>query len=289
MEIAGEDGSKLVLREPVTTFGRGSGFACKDRTVSRRHILIKAKTSENSNGVPMEPRVSFEVIGKNPIWVRSGKNGEIRTFRSSEKGEMVPGESFCMGGQELMWFELNKIGEFEEGEKICSRCSDSEDIDVSGIDPVKELGFLAKGHEFECYGNRVIRDAKKWDWFLDERRKDSDDDEHYGRKQKSRVRGKRKKGANNDDEDWTDENEDAVEMITKTKKFQRPKYSTRSKDSNKTHKDQKKAAKSNKDYVEEDEDDETLGGFIVDDEVDNEELMDEDEDEEEFSDDEEDD
>uniref|UniRef100_A0A9I9D4S2 FHA domain-containing protein n=1 Tax=Cucumis melo TaxID=3656 RepID=A0A9I9D4S2_CUCME len=73
MEIAGEDGSKLVLREPVTIFGRGSGFASKDRTISRRHILIEAKTSDNTNGAPMEPKVSFEVIGRNPIWVRSSK------------------------------------------------------------------------------------------------------------------------------------------------------------------------------------------------------------------------
>ncbi|XP_038898830.1 protein PIF [Benincasa hispida] len=294
MEIAGEDGSKLVLREPVTIFGRGSGFASKDRTVSRRHILIEAKTSENSNGAPIEPTVSFEVIGRNPIWVRSSKNGEIRTFRRSEKGEMALGESFCVGSQEPIWFELNKIAEFEERKQFFSRSSDSVDIDVSGIDPVKEFGFLAMGHEFECYGNRVIRDPKKWDWFLDEPRKDSDDDEDYGRKKKRGVKGKRKKGANSDDEDWTDENEDAVEMITKTKKFRRPKYSTRSKDRHKTPNDQKKAARSNKDYdeeVEEDEDDETLGGFIVDDEEDNVEQMDEDEDEdeeeEEFSDDDE--
>lgn len=150
MEIAGEDGSSLVLREPVTILGRGSGFASKDRTVSRRHILIEAKTSENSNGALMEPRVSFEVIGRNPVWVRSGKNGEISTFRRSEKGEMAPGESFCVGGLEPIWFKLNKIAGFEEGEEIGSRIenesaermtrsSDSEDIDVSGIDPVKGL------------------------------------------------------------------------------------------------------------------------------------------------------
>ncbi|KAA0036698.1 nucleolin 1 [Cucumis melo var. makuwa] len=291
MEIAGEDGSKLILREPVTIFGRGSGFASKDRTISRRHILIEAKTSDNTNGAPMEPKVSFEVIGRNPIWVRSSKNGEIRTFRRSEKGKMAPGESFCVGGQEPIWFELNKITEFEEGKLVSSRSSDSDDIDVSGIDPVKEFGFLVMGHEFECYGNRVIRDVKKWDWFLDGPSKDShDDDEDYERKKKRGVRGKRKKGANSDDEDWTDENEDAVQMITKVQKSQRPKYSTRSKDRNKISNDQRKAAKSNKDYdgeVEEDEDDETLGGFIVDDEVDNVEQMDEDE-EEEFLDDEDD-
>lgn len=150
MEVAGEDGSKLALRDPVTIFGRGSGFSSKDRTISRRHILIEAKTSDNSNGAPMEPRVSFEVIGRNPIWIRSGKNGEIRTFRRSEKGEMAPGESFCVGGQEPIWFKLNRIDNFEEGGQISpkienefaerlTRSSDSEDIDVSGIDPVKGL------------------------------------------------------------------------------------------------------------------------------------------------------
>lgn len=150
MEIAGEDGSKLVVGEPVTIFGRGSGFASKDRTVSRRHLLIEAKTSENCDGAPVEPWISFEVIGRNPIWVRSGKNGEIRTFRRSEKGEIAPGESFCVGGQEPTWFKLNKIAEIEEGKRIVpktedqfaerlTRSSDSEDIDVSGIDPVKGL------------------------------------------------------------------------------------------------------------------------------------------------------
>ncbi|GKB29493.1 hypothetical protein Tco_0868894 [Tanacetum coccineum] len=129
------------------------------------------------------------------------------------------------------------------------------------------------------------------------------------RKQKKGKRRKGKKGAANDDEDddvWTGESEEDAELIKKLKNDPKPKYSTRSKDQKKSKKGastSKCGKDTTKSYAmdvdveddEEDEADETLGGFIVDDEdvgegigEDVDEETDVDDDEEEFEEDEDD-
>ena len=156
------------------------------------------------------------------------------------------------------------------------------------------------GHEFGSYPKRMIRDMKSWNWFLEEPCKDSEDDEVCEKKRG--TRGKRKQaGDNNDDDDWMGESDEDKEIVAKTRKNQRPRYSTRSKDYNKTLKDavssknsMKKTSGDNNEYEDEDndetEDEDTLGGFIVkDNEEEEEEEMDDDEEEEEEEDFEEDD
>lgn len=148
-----------------------------------------------------------------------------------------------------------------------------------------EFSFLVIGHEFEQYPKQRIRDIKDWDWLLDEPRKDSDDDEVLEEKGKRGMMKKRKKAEGNEDDNWTGESEDDKELIAKVRKVQRPNYSTRSKDRGNPQKD----ARYGKHLVqrnsirgkEEDyEDEETLGGFIVDtDEVEPEEENDEGEEE----------
>lgn len=156
-----------------------------------------------------------------------------------------------------------------------------------------EFGFLVIGHEFDHYPKQVIRDIKNWDWFLEERRRDSDDDDdEYREKRGKRVlMRKRRKAEGNDDDDWTSESGDDKELVAKLRKVEKPKYSTRSKDSDKLDKEakarknssQKKTRGANQEYVEnKNENDETLGGFIVvDDDIEQGEEIDEDEEEEE--------
>ena len=80
MEVEGEDGSKIVLQNvgDKVVFGRGFGFNTKDKTVSRRHVVFElAKSGDSQTG----SKVSYEVVGKNPMWVREHGSGEIWVSR----------------------------------------------------------------------------------------------------------------------------------------------------------------------------------------------------------------
>ncbi|XP_062156381.1 uncharacterized protein LOC133864148 [Alnus glutinosa] len=297
MELEGEDGSRIALQDgqKKTVFGRGLGFHTNDRTVSRRHVLLGVLTSEDKSGSQTGPKVSFEVVGKNPIWVRESGGGGIRVFRRDESGVVAPGDWLCFSGRTPVWFTVRGSG-CGEGEKRVLGCKNGLDanlrsgFDVSEIDPVKEFGFLVMGHEFDNYPKQMIRDIKYWDWFLEEPRRDSDDDEYLEKRGKRGVMRKKRKAEGNNDDDWTGESDDDNELVAKLRKIDKPKYSTRSKDSDKPHEEdkarksswQKKTGGANQEDVEnKNEDDETLGGFIVvDDDVEQEEEIDEDEEEE---------
>ncbi|KAA8540282.1 hypothetical protein F0562_024155 [Nyssa sinensis] len=311
MEIAGEDGSIILLKEGFKReFGRGFGFDSNDRTVSRRQVLLQLHRDENRTGPLSKTRVFFEVIGKNPIWVYNLANREIRVFRRFERGEMETGDMFCVSGKKPKWFTLKRI-EFEGADENEMKSKlwnenelaeslqisrglggvedlEQESVDVSDIDAVKEFGFLVIGHEFDHYPRKMIRDAKNWNWFLEEPKGDSDDDEILEKKRKYGVRKKREKADGNGDDDWTGESEDGVESITRLKKARRTSYTTRSKDPGKPIKDtrvgkqsiQKKAIANEED--EDDENDDTLGGFIVNDDDVEEEEEEENDEEEDF-------
>ncbi|XP_060218535.1 protein bfr2-like [Lycium barbarum] len=308
MEIEGTDGSKTRLKPGSTIeFGRGLGFTSDDKTVSRRQILFQIHKDET--------KVKFEVVGRNPIWVYSNKDGKVSTFRKFERGEMENGDMFCVSAKKAIWFTLKRIDFGDEdkkgGEKEMemetqlaeslesSSCPegiefDLEHVDISGIDPVQEFGFLVMGHEFDGYPKRMIREIKNWNWFIEDERAESDADEDSDRKGRKGARRKRKKkGKGDDDDEWTGESEDEKELLTKSKKLQGPKYVTRSKDKSNAKKSkrstQQEARSPEEEYEEEedeDEEDETLGGFIVDNVEDEPEVGDEEE-EEEFDDDDE--
>ncbi|XP_054784562.1 uncharacterized protein LOC129291301 [Prosopis cineraria] len=303
VEVEGEDGTKFVLgTRGEVPFGRGSGFNTNNRTVSRRHVLFRLRTSLEKIDAGGKPRVSFEVIGRNPIWLFSKNDGQIRIFRKFEKGELEVGDRFCLSGKAPVWFDL-KYSRVRDGNKTVSDIEkevsesssnglDIEDIDVSGIDTVKEFGFLVMGHEFDHYPKDMIRNVKSWNWFLEEPGKDSEDEDDF-EEQRTAIRRKRKKAKGNGDEDddWVESEED-VDLIANTRKV-RSGYSTRSKDQNKQTKDNKGSKSSGRKKaprvyeIVEDEGDETLGGFIVDDEEEGqEEESGEEEEEEEFEEDE---
>ncbi|XP_076936378.1 uncharacterized protein LOC143603486 [Bidens hawaiensis] len=309
MEIESKNGSKIRLQtpsEPIDFGRRGLGFTPTDRTVSRHHISFNLHENRAI--------IHFQVKGKNPIWVRHCTEGEIRVYRRSERGELKPGDSFCVSSKTPVWFNLKRIvSEDEDGNDLDSEVGfdevlaevsgiDHDEIetgDLSDIDPVKEFNFAVMGHEFDCYTKKLIRDIRNWNWFLEEPNKDSDDEDEE--KSRKGARKKRKKGGKRDDDEddvWTGESEEDVEVMKKMRNDPKPKYSTRSKDkskkgagASKRDKDDVKMKAARDDDEEEDEDDEdegdeTLGGFIVDDEDVGE--GDEDDEEEEFEEDEDD-
>ncbi|XP_020223671.1 uncharacterized protein LOC109805842 [Cajanus cajan] len=278
VEVEGEDGSKLSIgNDEEAVLGRGCGFNTHDRTVSRRHVSFRLDHSDSEGA---KARVSFQVMGKNPFWVYDGE--ALRLFRSFEKGHLQLGHRFCFSSNSPIWFTINN-----------TQPLNLDAIHVSEIDPVKEFGFLVMGHEFDHYPKGMIRNATNWEWFIEEPGKDSDEEEEF-EKGRRKMRGKRKFGKVNEDDEWTGDSEDDKDLVANVRKGKQPRYSTRSKGGKGGNKDtkasknskQKKAASVGETVEEEDDDDETLGGFIVTDEdADKEEENDEDEEEEEFEDD----
>lgn len=152
MEVESEEGSRIAIENGhKTVFGRGLGFHNDDRTVSRRHVLLEAKTSDEKSGSQTGHKVSFEVIGKNPIWVRESGSEEIRVFRRGEKGEVAAGDCLCLSGKRPASFTVREMGSGEgerrilgsENELAKSLTSELEfdGLDVSAIDPVKGMHF----------------------------------------------------------------------------------------------------------------------------------------------------
>ncbi|KAL9262742.1 hypothetical protein AKJ16_DCAP14459 [Drosera capensis] len=286
IELEGEDGTKFKLPlspQNPTTFGRLNGLQSNDPTVSRRHISFNVSSSSDST------RVSFEVIGKNPIWVKQHKGDDdgspIRAYKRLEKGELGVGDMVCVNGKENpVWFTVKERQEEEYGDGLRERVLEDDDglfegelgllesVDVSDIDPVREFGFLVIGHEFDSYGKQMIYDLKNFNWFLDDAKEDVGDDEDSENEKKGR-RSKRKKAKRKhdhaDDGDWISDTGDD-ELIGKARKIRRPDYHTRSKDHYKAHENlgiRIGSIRKNSTRVstaKEDEDDETLGGFIVD-------------------------
>ncbi|KAL5057055.1 hypothetical protein RYX36_028659 [Vicia faba] len=273
MELEGEDGSKFRLESgEKALFGRGCGFNTDDHTVSRRHVSFQLNHSDSdSDSEP--PRVSFQVIGTNPIWVLNNTDKTLNLFKNFDKGHLELGDRFCLSGKTPIWFKLNK-----------------PHIHISQIDPVKEFGFLVMRHEFDRYPKGMILDVENWNWFLDEPSKESEDEDEDDFEGKRKTKGKRKVFKDNEDDEWTGDSEDDKDLVAETGKGKKPLYSTRSRD--KGGAKRKKTSTVNKTVEEDEEDDdevddddddedETLGGFIVTDEEDGEEEQDNDEDEEE--------
>jgi hypothetical protein len=132
MEIEGEEGSKIEVGiGSKAVFGRGCGFNTKDRRVSRRHVIFELDDNQT---------VSFQVVGKNPICVRSGEEN-VKIFRRLQKGVVAAGDWFCISSQNPVRFRLKKrIG----GRRVQESDSGnwySERFDLSKIDPVKGLFF----------------------------------------------------------------------------------------------------------------------------------------------------
>ncbi|XP_020573845.1 uncharacterized protein LOC110020180 [Phalaenopsis equestris] len=301
--------------------------------VSLQYLDTRADNLDTNNHAE-EPLLSFEVVGKNPILVCSGDGEGKRIYRKAEKGVLKAGDRISLSIKNPNFFFVRRREgrkgevessvldalarrerrtqlrrkEEEEREKLEEVGGKNEmvwedsgleigSLDISKIDPVKEFGFLVRGHEFDHYPRRKIRPFTRWSWFLEDPRcvTDEDDDEDALRTSLKVKHRKKKKGGDENDEDWAEENEDLSIFAAKHGSSKRPSYSTRSKEPKKPHtniRDGNKSLKKGfKDEQEElvNEDDETLGGFIVsDDDIEDEEegevLGEETEEEEEIND-----
>ncbi|OAY83970.1 hypothetical protein ACMD2_04596 [Ananas comosus] len=314
-------------RGSTTHIGRALGFpsgpSSSDRTVSRRHLSLRHDEFE----------LQFEVIGRNPIVVRSANGGGDRVYRNSEKGELKRGDRVSLSLKTPFFWVVRRVGgRGEEGEvdravldaverrekrtlerrrrreeEEAARApiyggevddevfnaaleSDLAHLDLPQIDPVQEFGFIVMGHEFDNYPKQKLRPMKSWNWYLEEpREKNSDEeegaaanDEAVTLKGKSKNRRRKNSGKEGEDEDWMGESEDEEEFISKSGSAKRSKYSTRSKDPKKPRSDsmQRKGVMGYKDgEYGEGEEDETLGGFIVDNDDEEEATLDEEEEE----------
>ncbi|CAL5039053.1 unnamed protein product [Urochloa decumbens] len=343
---SGGGGSRAVslsVDSPTADLGRGDlggDGPSSDRTVSRRHVSLRLL----DGGGGGEPGVAFEVVGRNPVAVRSPNGGSSGVFRRGERGELRPGDALSLSlkapafwavrrreegnGEDEVEVEsavLDAVARREkrtrerkerekraaEEEAMEMEATDEEEgaagsdvegleIDLASIDPVREFGFLSMGHEFDSYP-KGIHAPKDWNWFLEETKRSSDDEDdevNNGRgRSKALGRNKKKKDGEGEDDDWTYVSEDEKESLARGPSVKRSKYVTRSKDPKKPRQEDSKLKgrdNDNKDEeVEEaeDEEDETLGGFVVNDEDDEpmEEVSDEEEEEEEFDDEEDDD
>lgn len=297
-----------------------SGSSSSDRTVSRQHVSLQLRhTSDdmiNTDDSAQELLLSFEVIGKNPISVISEDAERSRVYKKSAKGVLKPGDLISLSINKPNYLSLKRRGggggdgevdssvldavkrrerrtqqrrsEAEEGDVgvdddvVWEGCSaEIGSLDVTEVDPVKEFGFLERGHEFDRYPRHKIRHFKDWKWFLEDTRAvSSEDDEEDGTiKLKGKNKHhKNKKRGEDDDEEWAVESEEECNLAAKAGSAKRSTLSTRSKDLKKPRidvRDSKKTAEKKIDSGEEDvdnEEDETLGGFIVgDDDVEEEE------------------
>lgn len=102
LEAAGGGGTRAVslsVDSPTTDLGRGDlgggdGGPSRDRTMSRRHVSLHL--------LGVGGGVAFEVVGRNPVVVRSpdggggSGSGTSRVFRRGEKGELRAGDALSL-------------------------------------------------------------------------------------------------------------------------------------------------------------------------------------------------
>ncbi|CAA7408774.1 unnamed protein product [Spirodela intermedia] len=288
-----------------TEIGRGRGFDTPDRTVSRRHVSFQLIAPVEDDG---EARVSFEVLGRNPIIIVTPGGNKI--VRRSEEGELSAGDRVSLSLRHPIFFSLKcrdggegrVEGGMTETAPERERTEEDEGIedagledswrfpssDLSQIDPVREFGFMVREHEFDDYLKR-IREPEKWNWFLADERENSDKEEEEAVENTKKGERKAQRGGE-DDEEWRGDSEDEKMAAAKAGGAERPGYLTRSeKKRSKPSPGDLKAgmevdgARKRRSEEEEDEEDETLGGFIVGDNGE-EEGEQEEEEEEEFDD-----
>ncbi|XP_006657063.2 sarcoplasmic reticulum histidine-rich calcium-binding protein [Oryza brachyantha] len=89
----------LSADSPEAVLGRGDLGGEADRQVSRRHVSLRlllggggGVAEEEEEG---EPRVAFEVVGRNPVVVRS-RGGGSRVYRRGEAGELLDGDGVAL-------------------------------------------------------------------------------------------------------------------------------------------------------------------------------------------------
>ncbi|PKA60654.1 Pentatricopeptide repeat-containing protein [Apostasia shenzhenica] len=265
MNLESEDGSLIPIEigRPLVIgrdLGLGLGSSSSDRTISRRHVSLRIDGAVDGelDQIDRDGQIAlkFQVVGKNPILVCSKGGGGKRVYMSLAEGELKAGDSFSPSIKNPVFFivkreeggggveksvldaverrerktQQRRLEAEERAKSEAAGLADSEldfgPLEISEIDPVKEFGFLVKGHEFDRYHQCKIRPLKDWNWFLEEPAVNGDDEEPKQQKMKKGVE---------EDEEWTGDSDDD-KMVDKKVKFEQNNV---------------------------DDEDETLGGFIV--------------------------
>ena len=74
----------------------------------------------NSSDTQTGPRVSFEVLGKNPFWVYSkNEDGKIGTFKRFQRGQLGIGDMFCLSAKNPIWFTVKEVEKEVVDEREC--------------------------------------------------------------------------------------------------------------------------------------------------------------------------
>ncbi|KAJ4789099.1 hypothetical protein LUZ62_040345 [Rhynchospora pubera] len=312
MELQSEEnGEKMSIDHKGTTLGRSN--CSSDPSVSRRHVSL-TPTSESTLSFEVIGKNPVLVLTNGCKKVcRRGEKGEIREGDRLSlsiqrpslwvvKREVERSVLEAVKRRERRTMERRREREEREKEQLREEVEVNEDnfdlefdlegLDLSNIDPVEEFGFLVIGHEFDKYPNGKIRPMKNWNWYLDTPKENTDNSDtelddftHEASTSKSKSStGSKKRGKDGaEDEDWTGESDEEKDLIAKNStSLKRSKYATRSKGSKKPRKETVKDEEDIGIQDEEiDEDDETLGGFIVTGEEEEEEINNEEDDEEE--------
>ena len=131
-------------------------FNTKDNIMSRRHVVFElAKCGESQTGSKYF-KVSFEVVGKNPVWVREHGSGEIWVFRKGEKGDVAEGDWLCLlSAKRPVWFAVRESGSGEREKRVLEseiglceslgggfEFDNGVDVEALDIDPVKGMCFF---------------------------------------------------------------------------------------------------------------------------------------------------
>ncbi|XP_044956692.1 uncharacterized protein DDB_G0286299 [Hordeum vulgare subsp. vulgare] len=88
--VGGGGGRRVVSlssESPEADLGRGD-VVLADRNMSRRHVSLRLVGGG-------EPGVAFEVVGRNPVLVRSSAGGD-KVYRRGEAGELRPGDGLSL-------------------------------------------------------------------------------------------------------------------------------------------------------------------------------------------------
>jgi hypothetical protein len=106
LEPGGGGGSRAVSlssESPEADLGSGDLAPPADRTVSRRHVSLRLVGGG-------EPRVAFEVVGRNPVVVRSSGVGGDKVYRRGEAGELRAGDGLSLSLKAPAFWTVRRPG-----------------------------------------------------------------------------------------------------------------------------------------------------------------------------------
>ena len=109
MELESEAGGggravSLSSESPAADLGRGDLVpAPADRTVSRRHVALRLVGGG-------EPRVAFEVVGRNPVVVRPSVGEDRAYYRRGEAGELRAGDGLSLSLKAPSFWTVRRTG-----------------------------------------------------------------------------------------------------------------------------------------------------------------------------------